>query len=73
MSRENFEILNNKIAGYLSENLALKGKIEDMEGEIGKLKKDIFIQKSKAKKLMNENKALKLEVESLNEKKNRKE
>ncbi len=73
MSRENFESLNNKIAGYLSENLSLKGKIGDMEGEIGKLKKDISTQKSKANKLTDENKALKLEVESLNEKTKKKE
>jgi regulator of replication initiation timing len=68
MSSNNFETLNNKIAGYLSNNIALKGKIEDVEGEIGKLKKEISTYKSKAKKLTDENKALKLEIESLNKK-----
>lgn len=73
MSRENFEILNNKIAGYLLVNLSLKGRIKEMEGEIGKFKKDLSSQKSKAKKLTEENKVLKLEIESLMGQKKKKE
>lgn len=67
MSSKEFEILNNKIAGYLSKNVSLKKKVEEKDEELGKLKKDISAQRSKVKKLTDEKKTLKGEIDSLKE------
>jgi len=67
MSKDNFEQLNKKIVSYLAENLSLKGRLDEKDQEITKLKKEVSTQKSRNTKLTNEKKSYKEEIESLKE------
>jgi chromosome segregation ATPase len=72
MSKDNFVQLNKKIVSYLADNLSLRGRLDEKDQEINKLKKEVSTQKSRNTKLTNEKKSLKEELESLQEALNKK-